>query len=190
MYWRNVWSDKTDRVPVSPRMNYSSVLYSGNESSPAHTFAFIKPALIICPDLFPKNFLAYLEIYNMIQDGVLVENDLTHSIQVAPFHPFFEFEGSGESIDNFTNRSPFPLFHVLREEEVSRAVDALQGDSERVWKRNIQLLEELETELGRETTKEIFSGMEADAATNEKIDAVMRRLKRTSQDDGLDGTTL
>jgi hypothetical protein len=136
-----------------------------------------KTALMIVPDLFPSNFLSFLEVYNMIQDGVLVDNDLTQSIQVAPFHPDFEFEGAGENIDNFTNRSPYPIFHILREEEVSVAVDALHGDSEKVWKRNIQLLEELEETLGRERTKDIVTGKEPDTATKEKVDEILQKFK-------------
>lgn len=134
-------------------------------------------ALMICPDLFPSNFISFLEVYNMLQDGVLVDNHLDEYIQVAPFHPLFEFEGSAENIDNFTNRSPYPIFHILREEEVSVAVDALQGDSERVWKRNVELLEELEDQLGREKTTQVLSGVETDLTTREKVKEVVKKLK-------------
>mmetsp|Transcript_23670 Transcript_23670/g.65711 ORF Transcript_23670/g.65711 Transcript_23670/m.65711 type:complete len:287 (+) Transcript_23670:84-944(+) len=134
-------------------------------------------SLMICPDLFPSNFISFLEVYNMLQDGVLVDNHLDEYIQVAPFHPLFEFEGSAENIDNFTNRSPYPIFHILREEEVSLAVDALQGDSERVWKRNVELLEELEDQLGREKTTQILSGVETDLTTREKVKEVVKKIK-------------
>ncbi len=71
--------------------------------------------LSLCPNLFPSNFNAFLEVYNMLQDGVLVEHDLSEDLQIAPFHPFFEFEGSGaDGVDNYTNRSPYPIFHILR----------------------------------------------------------------------------
>jgi hypothetical protein len=135
-------------------------------------------ALMICPELFPSNFLSFLEVYNMLQDGVLVDNSLDGDIQVAPFHPFFEFEGSGESVDNFTNRSPYPIFHILREEEVSVAVDALDGDAEKVWKRNIQLLEALEDRLGRGKTEEVVTGKEQDEATCTAIEEILQKVKK------------
>ena len=133
---------------------------------------------MVCPDLFPSNFISFLEVYNMLQDGVLVDNDLDEDIQVAPFHPLFEFEGSGENIDNFTNRSPYPIFHILREEEVGLAVDALQGDSEKVWKRNVELLEDLENQLGRDTAKQVLSGEELDITTDKKVKEMLRKLKK------------
>eukprot|EP00536_Pseudo-nitzschia_multiseries_P018171 jgi/Psemu1/264730/estExt_Genewise1Plus.C_22160002 len=135
-------------------------------------------SLMICPDLFPSNFISFLEVYNMLQDGVLVDNDLVEDIQVAPFHPLFEFEGSAGNIDNFTNRSPYPIFHILREEEVGIAVDALQGDSEKVWKRNVELLEELEDQLGREKATQVLSGVETDLTTREKVQEVLKRMKK------------
>ena len=133
---------------------------------------------MICPDLFPSNFLSFLEVYNMLQDGVLVDNDLGGHIQIAPFHPYFEFEGSGDNIDNLTNRSPFPIFHILREEEVGVAVDALNGDSEKVWKRNVELLEELEEQLGRDKATKVLSGEEPDIITSKKVKEVLKMMKK------------
>ena len=123
-------------------------------------------ALVVCPDLAPNNFLAYLEVYNMFVEGVLPDQDLQRDLQIAPFHPLFVFGdeededemeednenykrvasilGSDDSIDNYTNRSPHPTFHVLREAEVEKAVDALGGNAETVWKRNIDLLRAME----------------------------------------------
>eukprot|EP00980_Cylindrotheca_fusiformis_P018527 scaffold6130_cov131-Cylindrotheca_fusiformis.AAC.1 len=135
-------------------------------------------SLLICPELFPSNFLSFLEVYNMLQDGVLVDNGIDRDIQVAPFHPYFEFDGSGDNVDNYTNRSPFPIFHILREEEVSVAVDALQGDAEKVWKRNIQLLEALEDELGRDRTEQILKGTEQDAASRTAIERILEKVKK------------
>jgi len=105
--------------------------------------------LIVCPDLFPHNFEAFLEVYNMLQDGVLVDNKLDTTLQVAPFHPKFQFQDADpDDIENWTNRSPYPIFHILREEEVSVAVEALDGDSSKVWQRNMDLLEEFSEEHG------------------------------------------
>jgi uncharacterized protein len=151
-----------------------------------------RTSLLVCPDLFPLNFEAFLEVYNMIQDGMLVEHDLTGDIQVAPFHPFFEFEGSGSyGVDNLTNRSPYPIFHILREEDVGKAVDALQGDASKVWKRNVRLLEALEDEFegnkeednALEKVGQILSGAPLTAKDQQTVKDVLRRLKQARVDD-------
>ena len=81
------------------------------------------------------------------------------NVQVAPFHPLFQFEGSDlDGIDNYTNRSPYPIFHLLREDEVAQAVDQLDGDAGKVWKRNIGLLEAMQQELGMDAFRQIMKG--------------------------------
>jgi hypothetical protein len=142
-------------------------------------------SLMICPNLFPTNFNAFLEVYTMLQDGVLVEHDLSEDLQIAPFHPFFEFEGSGtDGIDNYTNRSPHPIFHILREEEVCHAVDALQGDASKVWLRNVELLEELEEQLeSREQVAELMTnGQVKDPKVREKVKEILRNLKKPNKE--------
>ena len=94
----------------------------------------------------------------MIDQGLLEDNDLVGVLQVAPFHPLFQFEGSDvDSPDNWTNRAPYPLFHVLREDEVERAADSLEGDASRVWKRNVGLLDALQEALGSVGVERIFT---------------------------------
>lgn len=64
-------------------------------------------------------------------------------LQIAGFHPRYEFAGSlTEDIDNYTNRSPYPLLHLLREESLDRAV-AAYPDSTQITDRNIQTLRRL-----------------------------------------------
>ena len=116
--------------------------------------------LIVCPDLFPDDFLGFYEVVAQAE-LMLADNELEGVIQIAPFHPQFQFQGSEEGgVDNLTNRSPYPIFHILREAEVEGAVSKLDGDSSRVWQRNIDLLEKMEEEYGREKTNEIMSGKE------------------------------
>eukprot|EP00539_Tryblionella_compressa_P000142 CAMPEP_0178745028 /NCGR_PEP_ID=MMETSP0744-20121128/7083_1 /TAXON_ID=913974 /ORGANISM="Nitzschia punctata, Strain CCMP561" /LENGTH=271 /DNA_ID=CAMNT_0020398197 /DNA_START=478 /DNA_END=1293 /DNA_ORIENTATION=+ len=123
--------------------------------------------LVVCPDLFPEDFVEFVGIHNVFQEGVLVDQELTEQIQVAPFHPKFVFandvddeydedshdddadddDDDNVAIDNYTNRSPYPIFHILREEEVSKAVEILEGDASKVWRRNVDLLNALEQEF-------------------------------------------
>jgi Protein of unknown function (DUF1415) len=67
-------------------------------------------------------------------------------LQVAPFHPQFQFAGSSSANDpdNRTNQSPHPMIHILREDDVSRAVEQLPNqDAAVVWSRNVDVLNEL-----------------------------------------------
>ena len=64
-------------------------------------------------------------------------------LQLASFHPRFQFAGSEEGdIANATNRSPYPTLHLLREDSVSQAVDAFP-DAADIFERNIETLERL-----------------------------------------------
>jgi len=72
----------------------------------------------------PDDFLEYLDWYRA---AVSHMNALGHEgvFQLASFHPDYQFaHTSSDDASNFTNRSPFPIFHILREESVSRAVES------------------------------------------------------------------
>jgi hypothetical protein len=77
-------------------------------------------------------------------DDVVEEHGLDGVIQVASFHPQFQFEGvEPDDISNATNRAPFPTLHLLREESVARAVASDGGDADAIVARNIQTLRAL-----------------------------------------------
>jgi len=135
-------------------------------------------SLIICPDLFPQNFLAFLEITQMVE-GLLDDWELEGVLQVAHFHPKFEFDGSGDSIDNYTNRAPYPILHILREEEVSVAVQSISGDASKVWKRNVRLLETLEEQIGRSATEQVAQGEFVDQDIQNQVQEILKDLKKT-----------
>jgi hypothetical protein len=63
--------------------------------------------------------------------------------QLASFHPQFQFAGTEpDDIENATNRAPYPTLHLLREDSVSRAVQAFP-EAEAIFERNIETLEAL-----------------------------------------------
>jgi hypothetical protein len=65
------------------------------------------------------------------------------SLQIASFHPAYEFAGSApDDIANFTNRSPYPMLHLLREASIDRAVAAFP-DAATIYERNINTLRQL-----------------------------------------------
>ena len=101
----------------------------------------IDTTLLIVPTLF-ADFLDFNDFLE-IAEGVLDEHALEGVVQLASFHPRFQFEGteSGD-IGNYTNRAPFAMLHLLREESVGRAVDAFP-QAEAIFNENIRTLEKL-----------------------------------------------
>ncbi|MFM0629007.1 DUF1415 domain-containing protein [Paraburkholderia xenovorans] len=61
-------------------------------------------------------------------------------VQIASFHPFYQFEGSEpDDIENYTNRAPYPILHLLREDSIERAAQAFP-DAEEIYERNQETL--------------------------------------------------
>jgi hypothetical protein len=131
--------------------------------------------LVIAPECHPNDFAMYLSFVSALDNDFMDEYDLHGHVQVAPFHPLFEFSGSGkDGIDNYTNRAPYPIFHVLRESEVESAVDKLGGDASQVWKRNVELLEDMQDTLGG--NEGVVDAMRGDSSSlKQKVDEVLKR---------------
>ena len=74
---------------------------------------------------------------------LVVENELEGIVQIAPFHPDFQFEGTeADDISNYTNRSPYPTLHLIREDSIAKAAEAFP-DASAIFDRNIALLEKM-----------------------------------------------
>jgi hypothetical protein len=104
------------------------------------------PELVDTTLLIHPRTLANFQDYNDflgVADAKLTELGLEGELQIASFHPRYRFAGSAASDPaNYTNRSPFPMLHLLRESSVSRAVDAFP-DTTAIYERNIQTLQAL-----------------------------------------------
>ena len=102
---------------------------------------------------------------------------MDRDIQIAPFHPLFEFADSN-GVDVWTNRSPYPIFHILREDDVSKAVAMLDGDASKVWKRNLKLLQDFDDTLGSATNLEaIVRDRDVHQQHEDMIRTVLQRNK-------------
>lgn len=102
----------------------------------------IDTTLLVHPSLFP-DFFVFNDFLNVVDD-VVAEHELEGVIQVASFHPQFQFDGvEPDDISNATNRSPYPTLHLLREDSVERAIASDAGDAEKIVERNIQTLRDL-----------------------------------------------
>ena len=89
-----------------------------------------------------QNFLDYNDFLGVC-DQLLVDMNAEGEFQIASFHPQYQFAGTKiDDAENFTNRSPYPLLHILRESSVSRAVDT-HPDIDAVPQHNIERLNEL-----------------------------------------------
>ena len=114
--------------------------------------AVLDTTLLIAPHLLP-DFLDFNE-FLFDCDSVMLEMELEGVLQIADFHPRYQFAGTQpDDISNFTNRAPYPTLHLLREESIDKAVAAFP-DASLIYERNVQVLEELGREgweaLGRD----------------------------------------
>ena len=101
----------------------------------------VDTTLLVHPALFP-DFMVFNDFLN-VADDVLVEHELEGVIQIAPFHPGFVFEGEDEgNMSHFTNRSPYPTLHLIREESLEKAIESF-GDTDVIFERNIEVLRKL-----------------------------------------------
>ena len=76
-------------------------------------------------------------------EAVLEELDLVGTLQIASFHPRYQFAGTAEDdVSNCTNRSPYPTLHLLREDSIDRAV-AVFPEAETIYERNMEVLRRL-----------------------------------------------
>jgi hypothetical protein len=109
--------------------------------------AVLDTTLLIAPNLLP-HFLDFNE-FLFDCDSVLLSMELEGVLQIADFHPRYQFAGTQpDDISNFTNRAPYPTLHLLREESIDKAVAAFP-DASLIYERNMQVLEA----LGREGWK-------------------------------------
>lgn len=87
----------------------------------------------------------YLDLLDLAQQ-MLEEAGLEGIIQLASFHPDYRFEGEPDAApSHFTNRSPYPMLHLIREEEVEAAL-AVYPDPESIPENNIQKMESIGVE--------------------------------------------
>lgn len=101
----------------------------------------IETTLLIHPHVLNDffDFNAFLDL----ADGLLAQMDLEGVFQIATFHPDYQFAGTHpDDAENYTNRSPYPVLHLLREASLEEAIDRYPDTAE-IPERNIERMEEL-----------------------------------------------
>lgn len=97
--------------------------------------------LLIHPRVL-HDFLDYNDFLG-VADAAVAELGLEGTIQVASFHPRYQFAGTEpDDMENYTNRSPYPILHLLREASVERAVETFP-DASQIYERNIETMRRL-----------------------------------------------
>jgi hypothetical protein len=101
----------------------------------------VDTTLLIHPFVL-TDFLDYNEFLD-VADAAIEDMDLEGELQVASFHPDYQFADTDiNDIENFTNRSPYPILQLLREESIERAVEAFP-EAEDIFEKNIATMEKL-----------------------------------------------
>jgi hypothetical protein len=107
------------------------------EANPAE----IDTTLLIHPHVL-TDFLDYNDFLDVV-DTALEEVDLDGALQVASMHPQYQFAGTVlDDITNYTNRSPYPTLHLLREDSIDNAVQAFP-EAEEIFDKNIETMRKL-----------------------------------------------
>lgn len=115
----------------------------------------VETLLLIHPNVL-QDFDAYNQFLGYA-DGLLEVMQLDGELQVASFHPDYQFADTDfESAENYTNRSPFPMLHLLREASVELAISSY-SDVDEIPQRNIETMQQ----LGSEKLKSILSALQA-----------------------------
>ena len=97
--------------------------------------------LLVAPGFLP-DFLDFNGVL-ACTDKLLRKLKLQGEVQIASFHPQFQFAGtSADDVTNCTNRAPYPTLHLLREASIDRAVEVFP-EAEDIFERNMHVLEDL-----------------------------------------------
>ena len=97
--------------------------------------------LLVHPGVL-TDFLAYNDFLDTA-DAAVFALGLEGELQVASFHPDYRFaDTAADAIENCTNRSPYPMLHLLREASVDRALETM-ADTDDIYLRNIETLRRL-----------------------------------------------
>jgi uncharacterized protein len=116
----------------------------------------VETTLLIHPRVL-QDFLAYNEFLGM-GEQLIEDLNLRGILQIASFHPDYQFAGTEPSaVENYTNRPPFPMLHLLREESIS-AVTSDPDERLRIPRRNIETLRGLGKEKVLQKLKAIEDG--------------------------------
>ena len=105
------------------------------------TDATISNSFLVCPKL-NKDFLTYINFIYELEE-LLIQEGFEGIFQLASFHPLYQFGGTvPEDVTNRTNRSPHALIHILRGDEMEKAIKHY-GNTDQIPFQNIEKMRNL-----------------------------------------------
>ena len=158
-----------------------------DDASTADDLSEPETTLLVAPNVreMGEDFILFLAIVERCE-AILEELDLVGYIQLATFHPHYQFEGE-EVADpgSYTNRSPYPTVHLLRAIDVSRAVEA-HPDTETIPVQNVEKLRTIGRERLYDTLQSLIrlrvDSSETDSCQNEaQNEARLARAKAAAE---------
>lgn len=91
------------------------VFLTGIEGDDTETTILVHPFVL-------QDFGHYIDYVELAND-IIYQLNLEGILQIASFHPNYQFEGTNkEDLENYTNRSPYPMLHIIREDTIEKAV--------------------------------------------------------------------
>lgn len=146
-------SDKEDKMRIvvhddDDSAKFLESIYLEECRTLAQHAAAGKTTLLVLPSL-AASFEEFLALYEICED-LLEADNLDESIQLASFHPSYQFaDTEKEDVTNYTNRSPFPVIHLLRIADVREAIESYEktkGATDAIYEKNMQLMRDLGTQ--------------------------------------------
>lgn len=129
--------------------------------------------LLVLPNFASSDFELYLDMSSALEE-LLESEELSNAIQIATFHPLYQFaETQPSDASNYSNRSPYPIIHLLRVNDVSQAIEQYESQkgtkgTDAIWETNIATMESIGYDKLAATLEQIKS--EAAAEEREETD--------------------
>ncbi len=128
-------SDAQDRAALLENLRAELLFLQAADPAQTETTLLLHPQVL-------NEFLEYNDFLHDA-DALLESMALDGVFQIASFHPQYQFAlTAADDIGNYSNRSPYPCLHLLREASVERAVAAF-AEAEHIYERNLLTLERL-----------------------------------------------
>ena len=132
---RIVVSDATTERALLEQLGEEMALMRDTPSETIDTTLLVHPQVL-------QDFLDYNDFLDTA-DALVEAMELDGVLQVASFHPHYQFANTDpEDAENLTNRAPYPILHLLREDSVDRAV-AAYPEPDAIIERNVATMREL-----------------------------------------------
>ena len=135
---RIVISDASTEAALLEQLGEELVLLRDTPADQIDTTLLVHPQVL-------RDFLDYNDFLDQA-DALVEALDLEGELQVASFHPDYQFAGTQpDDAENLTNRAPNPTLHLLREDSIARAIE-VYPEPDAIIERNIATMQELGVE--------------------------------------------